>query len=120
MYDPHHRFFFMLLLYFQYILQCNNTSISVVLFTWWHIIRVESQAAIMKRKLRVRTKWSEFHRLLSTAQFRRYFRMDKVYFKKLCNKIEATIGKEAFLSEKFLRSEINNVQYRKQNIEIYR
>lgn len=109
--DPRNRFLFMLLLYFQYILQCNNSSISALLFSWWHVIRVESQAAIMKRKLRVRTKWSDFHKLLSSSQFHRYFRMEKSYFKSLCNRIEASVGKDVFLSERFLNGEIGDMQY---------
>ena len=109
--DIRNRFFFLLLLYLQYVLQSNNSSISVILFSLWHIVRVECQVAAMKRRIKSRIKWSEFHKLLSDKQFRRYFRMDKFCFNKLCRDIKEAVGEDDFLSERFLKYDINERKY---------
>ena len=111
--DPQSRFFFLLLAFMQYLLHCNQCSISVIFFTLWHIVRQEHQIAAMKRKIKKRVKWSEFHKLLSKAQFRRYFRMDKNCFMQLCRDIEKSVGEDVFRSERFLRDGINHPKYYK-------
>lgn len=109
--DPHYRLIYLLLFYLQYVLFNNSASISVILYSFCHIVRQEKQLAAMKRKLKVRIRWSEFQNLLSGKQFRRYFRMEKLCFKKLCKDIERAVGEEVFLSEKFLREEIHQKKY---------
>ena len=109
--DPQCRLLFLISLYMQYVIYNNSTSISLVFFSFWHIIRQEYQLAAMKRKLRKRIVWSEFHKLLSSKQFRRYFRMDKLCFYQLCQAIEKNVGQDVFLSEKNLRDGINKPQY---------
>ena len=54
--DPHYRFLYLLLLYLQYVIYNNKTSISVLFFTFTHIIRQEAQVAALKRNLKVRIK----------------------------------------------------------------
>merc|ERR1719445_206160 len=91
----------LVLLIIQYTVQCNEANIVVFIFSFWHIQRQQSITAIIKRKCRSRIKWSEFQRLLSNKQFRRYFRMDKMCFAQLCRRIESAVGEDEFKSEKF-------------------
>ncbi len=57
------------------------------------------------RRLRVeRKRWSRFSSRLTDRQFRRYFRMTKVYFQLLCDMIEDIVGPHAFKSELYLNS----------------
>ena len=55
-----------------------------------------------KRKFRKRQSWQSFEQKLSDRHFRRYFRIDRVYFQYLCERIEGIIGKSTFQSEKYL------------------
>lgn len=73
--DPHYRLIYLLLLYMQYVIINNNMSILVILFTYCYIICQECQVVAMKRKLRIRIKWSKFYKLLSTKQFCCYFQI---------------------------------------------
>ena len=49
-----------------------------------------------------RKKWSQFARKCTQRQFRRYFRMSKIYFQLLCDKIEDIVGADVFKSEFYL------------------
>ena len=97
----------------QYLLHYNQCNISVIFFTLSHIVRQEHQIAAMKRKIKKRVKWSEFHKLLSNKQFRNYFRMEKTCFMQLCRDIEQAVGEEVFRSERFLKYGINHPRYEK-------
>ena len=60
------------------------------------------------RRLRQRRSWSNFQRLLTDRQFRRYFRMSREVFASLCEKIEEMAGQDTFKSEEYLDDIINS------------
>ena len=65
----------------------------------------KSRSRIAKlRKKKQRVSWCEFQESITDTQFRRMFRMPRTCFKKLCLKIEETVGENRFKSEQFLKN----------------
>ncbi|KAL7428164.1 hypothetical protein ACHAXH_000770 [Discostella pseudostelligera] len=56
-----------------------------------------------RRRSRRRKTWSEFVDELSERQFRRYFRMSRELFMRMCYEIEDLVGQTNFKSEEYLR-----------------
>ena len=52
------------------------------------------KSSISARKIKkvVRKSWDEIHNYLTETQFRRYFRMDKYFFKLLSQQIQKNLG----------------------------
>ena len=67
-----------------------------------HVVRQRVCKIASKRNHLKRSMRSEFNKLILDAHFRRYFRMDRDCFRKLCKTIENAIGEDAFLKETFL------------------
>jgi hypothetical protein len=60
----------------------------------------------LQRRHRQRQKWATFQQDLTDRQFRRYFRMSKFLFRRLCDHIEDFVGPEEFKSEKYLEARL--------------
>ena len=69
-----------------------------------NIVNQNSWVTDVKRRYCNRIKWSEFNKLLSDAQLRRYFWIGRLCFQKLCDEIEQAVGEEVFISENFLKT----------------
>ena len=81
-----------------------HTMRLLLLFTYRHIALQNACEVASKRRHRNRVKWVDFNKLLSDTQFRRYFRMDRLCFKKLCDAVEQAVGEEAFMSKHFINT----------------
>ena len=81
-----------------------NTIAALSVFRHTHIVYQHNRDVSSRRKRRDMIKWSEFIKLLPDAPLRRYLRMDRSCFRKLCHKIENAVGEAIFKSENFLES----------------
>ena len=64
------------------------------------ISEIRSESA-KRRKCKKRVLWSEFENELSDKKLRRYFRMPRNCFRKLCYDIKSNISNKEFKSEKY-------------------
>ena len=82
---------------------CARLAASVTALFMPSIRRGQLNRRCACQRIRVeRKKWARFAAKLSDRQFRRYFRMSKVHFQLLCDKIEDLAGPAEFKSELYL------------------
>ena len=69
-----------------------------------------------RRVSRQHQRWTSFTYELTNRQFRRYFRMKKEIFQKLCDRIEECVGAVEFKSEQYLDARLMSPPKRSNNI----
>ena len=96
-----HAFFLHALMSIKWYIFDLNTMHTLTTFSLKHVACQSARAVASRRKHREIMKWRKFNKILSDEQFRSSFRVDRLCFKKLCEKIESAVGEKDFKSEVF-------------------